>query len=287
MPATEAIPVGPAERLPRDLAGLADWELAEIVRSQPPASKRRDAAFELLVSRYRYLIQSCVQRYKRGPEPVEDLMQVGYVGLVKAISNFDPAVGSSLNAYARPYISGEIKRHFRDTRWQIHVTRSVQELILEVRQVSGQLAQELGRTPDESDLARHLGVSGAALREARGAEMAFRPGSLDAPIDGQAGLGSLADLLGEEDPRMEHMLGMQAVAAHWRELHPRERKILLMRFYGEMTQTEIGQQLGLSQMHVSRLITGALGYLRPRLTGQLDGPYGPRSAGAPVLQQVP
>jgi RNA polymerase sigma-B factor len=267
MRAAEKIPAG---RMPQELAGLEDRELLQIVRSLPPGSARRGAACELLVSRYRHLVRSCVRRYGRSPEPAEDLMQVGYVGLLKAISNFDPAAGGSLAAYAQPTISGEIKRHFRDRRWPIHVQRSVQELVLEVREASGQLAQDLGRVPAESDLAGHLGVSGAALREARRAELAFQPGSLDAPIGGEPGTGSLADLIGEEDPRMEHMLGMGAVVAHWRELPPREQKILAMRFYDDMTQVEIGRQLGLSQMHVSRLIARALGYLRSCLLGERD-----------------
>ena len=254
-------------RMLESLAGLDDSELLSIVGSLSPGSERRAAACEVLVSRHGGLVRACVQRYLRGPEPAEDLMQVGYVGLVKAINNFDPAFGRSLAAYAHPCILGEIKRHFRDKRWQIHVKRSVKELVLEVRQATWQLTQELGRAPAESELAHHLGVSGRDLREARQAEMAFRPSSLDAPLTGESGATSLADLIGEEDPRLEHMLGMQTVAMHWAELPPREQKILFMRFQGDMTQTEIGRQLGISQMHVSRLLTHALGYLRPRLLG--------------------
>jgi RNA polymerase sigma-B factor len=200
-----------------------------------------------------------------GPEPAEDLMQVGYVGLLKAISNFDPAAGASLATYAQPCISGELKRHFRDKRWQIRVKRPVQELVLEAREATWRLAQELGRTPAGSDLARHLGVSGDDLRQAQRAELAFWPYSLDAPLAGQPSMGTLADDLGEEDPRLEHMLGMQAVATHWGELPTREQKILLMDFRGGMTQAQIGQRLRISQMHVSRLRAHALGYLRSRL----------------------
>jgi len=256
----DRVPGGPIE----DLAGLGDRELLAIVGSLPPGSGRRDTACELLVSRYRHLVGSCARRYSRSPEPAEDLMQLGYVGLLKAIGNFDPAGAGGLAAFARPYISGEIKRHFRDKRWPVHVPRPVQELVLEIRAESGYLAQDLGRVPAESDLARHLGVSGDALREARLAELAFQPGSLDAPL-GESGTDTLADLLGGEDPRLERMLGMRAVATHWGELPPREQKILIMRFYGDMTQAQIGQHLGLSQMHVSRLTARALGHLRARL----------------------
>jgi len=267
----------------KGLAGLDDRELLEIVRSGPLASARRDAACELLVSRHRPLVWSCVQRYRRSPEPAEDLMQVGYVGLLKAINNFDPAFGGSLAAYAQPCISGEIKRHFRDKRWQVHVKRSVKELMLEVREASRQLTQDLGRVPSESDLARHLGVSDDDVREVRRAELAYQPWSLDAPLAGQPGTASLADLLGEEDPGMERMLGIQAVAAHWTELPRREQQILVMRFYGEMTQAQIGHQLGISQMQVSRLLTHALGYLRPRLLGL---PEHPVTQGSPPPRQV-
>ena len=225
----------------QDLAGLDDGELLVIVGSQPRSSHRRMAACELLVGRYDGLVRSCVRRYPLGPELTEDLMQVGYVGLVKAINNFDPAVGRSLGAYAQSYITGEIKRYFRDKRWPIQVTRPVKELAIEVRAVTWPLTQELGRTPAESDLARHLGVSRRDLRDARLAEKAFQPSSLEAPQSGQpGGQASLADLLGEEDPHIEHVLGMQALATHWGELPPREQQILLLRFYGGMTQTQVG-----------------------------------------------
>ena len=262
-------PAGPVHT---GLAGLADSELLEILRSLPQASERRAAACEVLVSRYRHLVWSCAQRYRRSPEPAEDLIQVGYVGLLKAISNFDPAFGGSLAAYAQPCITGEIKRHFRDRRFLVHVKRSVQELILEAREATTQLTQDLGRVPTESDLAGHLGVSGADLREAQGAELAFRPSSLDAPVGGQPAAVTLADFLGEDDPALEHMLGIQSVAAHWGELPRREQQILTLRFYGDMTQAQIGHQLGISQMHVSRLLAHALGYLRPRLLGLPEHP---------------
>jgi RNA polymerase sigma-B factor len=262
-----AVPPAAAGRTLESLAELDDRELLRIVRSQPLASTRRSAACELLVSRHRHLVRSCVQRYKRSPEPAEDLMQVGYVGLLKAINNFDPDVGGSLAAYAQPCISGEIKRHFRDKRWQVHVERSMQELVLQVRNATRQLTQELGHLPTDEELAGHLGISEDDLREAQRADLVFQPASLDAPLAGRPDAASLADVLGEEDPEVERTLDMESVAAHWDELPRREQKILLLRFYGDMTQAEIGQQLGISQMHVSRLLAHALGYLRQRLLG--------------------
>src|ERR1700689_4129203 len=280
--------VAPPDRVLReDLAGLDDRALLDIVRLSPRASQRRAAACELLVSRHRGLVWSCVRRYLSSPEPAEDLMQVGYVGLLKAISRFDPAAGCSLATYAGPCISGEIKRHFRDKRWHVRVNRSVQELVLEVRAATWRLAQELGRTPADSDLARHLGISADDLRQARRAELAFWPSSLDAPLAGQAGQAGmiiLADVLGEEDSRLEHMLGMQAVATHWGELQPREQEILLLDFRGGMTQTQIGRRLGISQMHVSRLRAHALGYLRSRL---LDLQEHSVAGGGPATEPQP
>jgi RNA polymerase sigma-B factor len=252
------------------LAEMDDLELLAVVGSLPYGSERRQAACELLVDRYRGLVWSCVHRYGRGAEPTEDLVQAGYVGLMKAINKFDPAFGRGLAAFALPCVAGEIKRHFRDRRWQIHVKRPAKELATEVRAVIGQLTQELGRTPAEADLVRYLEVSAESLRDAQLAEMAFRPCSLDAPLTGRSGGSSLADLVGDEDPRIDHLLSMQAVATHWGELPPREQQILLLRFRGGLTQAEIGQQLGISQMHVSRLLTHALGYLRHRLLGLAD-----------------
>jgi RNA polymerase sigma-B factor len=249
----------------RDLDELRDAELLTMIQSMPRGSAMRDAACEVLVTRYRPLVRSCVLRYKNSTESQEELMQVGYVGLLKAINNFDPAVGTNLAGYAQPCVSGEIKRHFRDKRWQVHVKRSLQELRLELRNAAAQLTGELGRTPTDAELARHLSVSDADVREARQADLAFQAASLDSPVTTQDGSASLGDLLGDDDPQLEHVIDMQAVWAHWTELPDREQQLLLMRFYGNMTQSEIGEQLGISQMHVSRLLAGALSYLRAHL----------------------
>ena len=274
-------------RMPADLTGMDNGALLDIVRLSPRASARRAAACELLICRHQGLVWSCVRPYLHGPEPAEDLMQVGYVGLLKAISNFDPVFCRSLATYARPCISGELKRHFRDKRWRVHVKRPVQELVLEVREATWRLAQELGRTPADSDLTRHLGISGDDLRQAQRAEAAFQSHSLDAPLGGQRGTSILADVLGAEDPRLEHMLSMQAVAAHWGELPPREQEILLMRFRGGMTQAQIGQRLCISQMHVSRLTAHALGYLRSHLLDLEETHPGAGPAAAPQPPKGP
>jgi len=249
---------------PEDLRSRGDAELLTMVHSLPRGSAVRDLACEVLVTRYQPLVRSCVLRYRGSTEPQEELMQVGYVGLLKAINNFDPAVGASLASYAQPCVSGEIKRHFRDKRWQVHVKRSLQELRLEVRNATGELMGALGRAPTEAELASRLGVSEDDVRDALQADQAFRAASLDSPLPGEDG-SSLGELLGAEDPQLEHVLDMQAVWAHWDGLPEREQQLLLMRFYGNMTQSEIGARLGLSQMHVSRLLAAAIAYLRTRL----------------------
>jgi RNA polymerase sigma-B factor len=244
-----------------------DGELLRIVRSLPKASPRRVRACEELVRRHRKLVLSCVQRYAGGPEPTEDLIQVGYVGLLKAINRFDPAVGGSLAAYAQPCITGEIKRHFRDKRWQLHVKRPMKELALQIRDTAGPLAQELGHEPSDRDLADTLSATEARIRQGRAASLALQPWSLDAPLTQRTGAASLADVLGHEDPHIEKLLDLRAVAAHWGELPRREQRILVMRFYGDMTQAQIGAHFGISQMQVSRLLAHALGYLRERVLG--------------------
>jgi RNA polymerase sigma-B factor len=209
-------------------------------------------------------------------------MQVGYVGLLKAINNFDPDVGSNLAAYAQPCISGEIKRHFRDKRWQVHVKRSAQELRQELRRARAELTQTLARSPRSDELAGHLGISDADMQEAQRADLVFQASSLDAPLGDTPDAATLAELTGAEDPQLEHTLDIQAVWTHWQDLPARQQRLLLMRFYGNMTQSEIGDRLGISQMHVSRLLAGALDYLRGRLiddTGdQVPGGSPARSA---------
>jgi RNA polymerase sigma-B factor len=250
-----------------ELSNLDDHELLRLVRALPRGDTLRSSACETLIERYQKLVRSCVRQYRGSPESAEELMQVGYVGLLKAINNFNPEIGGSLSAYAQPCVSGEIKRHFRDKRWQVHVRRSAQELLLEVRKATEDLTHKLGRAPGDDELASHLGVTEDELLEARRADMVFHTYSLDAPIFDRQDPVQLADLLGEDDHDVEHTLDMEAVSAHWKELPVREQRILTMRFYGNLTQAEIGQRLGISQMHVSRLLARSLSYLRDRLLG--------------------
>ena len=254
-----------------ELRGLSDNDLLAQMHAVPRHGEDRAAICEILVERYTSLVQSCVWPYRHSPEPVEDLMQVGYVGLLKAINNFSPEIGDSLTAYAMPCVTGEIKRHFRDKRWLIHVRRPVQELLLEMRTVTEDLTQQLGRRPADNEVATVLGVTEDDIREARRAGLVFSAYSLDAPQSDRADSGQFAELFGEDDQAVGHAIDMEAVNAHLDELPEREQRILIWRFYGNLTQDQIGQRLGISQMHVSRLLAHALAYLRDKLTGEPAG----------------
>ena len=253
-----------------ELSELDDDRLLALFRASPAGSAQRADACEILVARHAKLVRSCVRQYLGSPEPAEDLMQAGYVGLLKAINNFDPAFGRGLRAYAVPCITGEIKRHFRDKRWQVRVTRPIQELLLELRKATEDLTHELGRHPVDEELAKRLGVTEEDLRAARQAAEGFTALSLDAPTADADDPATLGSLLGEEDAAVNRTVDMEAVARHWVELPRREQRILVLRFYGNFTQDEIARRLGISQMHVSRLLAHALGWLRDRLLHDPD-----------------
>jgi RNA polymerase sigma-B factor len=218
-----------------ELRELSDNALLARLRPLPRGSAEREAICEILVARYASLVRRCVQRYRQSPESPEDLLQVGYVGLLKAINNFDTAPGDSLSAYAQPCVSGEIKRYFRDRRWQIRVCRQSQELLLEMRSAEETMTQQLGRTPADSELAGHLGVPEADVLEARRAYQVFTTHSLDAPVSSRDDPALLADIIGEDDPAIAHAIDIQAVHAHLDELPEREHRILMLRFYGNLT----------------------------------------------------
>jgi RNA polymerase sigma-B factor len=264
-PGDFAGPPGSAGEPP--LAGLGDTDLLAIVSAAPRGSEQREAACQVLVQRYSWLVSSCVQQYSGSPEFREDLLQVGYVGLLTAINRFDPELGSSLPGYARPCISGEIKRHFRDKRWQVRVRRPIQELRLRMREAAGELTQQLSRSPSEAELADFLAVSIEEIREARLADEAFLVRSLDTPL-GDGDGASLGDFLATDDPGLEQVVDMEALRVIWPTLPEPEQRILMMRYYGGMTQADIGSRLRISQMQVSRLQARALRFLRHAMLGQ-------------------
>ena len=243
-----------------------DTELVSLVHSLPAGSTQRERAFESLIARYRPMVRACARRYQTPPELADELMQAGYLGLMKAISNFDPDVGVSLPAYAQPCITGEIKRYFRDHRSPIRIQRPLQELRQEIRAATDTLTQELGRPPQAAELAAHLDVSEAQVTEAQGASRAFHALSLDAPVADEDDGASLGELTGADDPQLQHVVDIESVHAPWAELDDQSQLLLTLRFYGNMTQEQIGERLGVSQMQVSRLLRRALDHLHDRLT---------------------
>ena len=254
------------------VGGCDDSELTALVQSLPRDNSLREAACAELVRRYDFLVHHTAMRYSNSPEPVEELLQAGYIGLLKAINNFDAARGPGLAAYAYPCVTGEVKRHFRDKRWQVHVRRSAQELRTDMAKTRADLTQQLSRIPTDAEVGEHLGLDTGQLEEAHRAQAAFQAISLDAPMSADPDASTLGDLLASDDTQLETSLGMDAVWAHLPDLPPREQRILAMRFYGNMTQEQIGHELGLSQMHISRLLTHALTYLRSQILGS-DPPF--------------
>jgi RNA polymerase sigma-B factor len=248
-----------------ELTELTDDDLLRLCRSHGRDTQEWAVACEELVQRYTPLVRACARPYFNSPESADDLLQVGYLGLMKAIRNYDPAFGNGLRAYAVPCITGEIKRHFRDKRWQVRAIRPLQELVLELRGATEDLTHELGRLPGDDELAKRLGVTPEELREARRAAEGLSAISLSVPLGDEEDSAELGDMLGEQDAGFEQAVDMEAVETHWSELPRREQQILLLRFYGNLSQAEVASQLGISQMHVSRLQARALARLRDRL----------------------
>ncbi len=208
------------------------------------------------------------RRYGGRGEPLEDLEQVACMALVRSVDRYDPGRGP-FSAYAAATIVGELRRHFRDTAWAMHVPRRMQELSLEVGKATATLTTELARAPKVTDLARHLGASEQQVTAALQTTTAYAPVSLNSPRR-ESGA-ELGDLLGGPDRGIEAVDDRITVAVLLRRLPPRERRLLTLRFYGNMTQAEIAAELGISQMHVSRLISRALTWLREAMLS--DEPY--------------
>jgi RNA polymerase sigma-B factor len=221
------------------------------------------AAREALVERFLPLARQLARRYQHGSEHLDDLVQVASLGLLKAIDRFDPARETAFSSFAVPTILGELKRHFRDKGWSVRVPRDLQELAVRVDRVTDELARELGRTPSVGEIAKRTGTSDEQVLEAREASAAYRAVSLDRPRDddeeSDAGVG---ESFGIEDPGFGIAEDAATVERLMRVLSAREREVLRLRFSEDLTQSEIGARVGVSQMHVSRLIRHAVAQLR-------------------------
>jgi len=217
------------------------------------------------------LVKFAAGRFRTRSEPMEDMVQVGTIGLIKAIDRFDPDRGIEFTTFALPTITGEIKRFFRDTSWAVHVPRRLQELRLRLAKASENLEQQIGRPPTAGELAAHLELPVDEVREGIVAANGYTSSSLDAKALGEESQdeesGFLARL-GMPDPGFEGTENMICLKPLVAELPERDRRILSLRFGAEMTQTEIGAELGISQMHVSRLLNRTLAQLRSGLLGE-------------------
>jgi RNA polymerase sigma-B factor len=210
------------------------------------------------------LAQRLARRFRDRGEPIDDLIQVAMVGLVNAVDGYDPTRGCEFGGYATPTIVGEIRRYFRDKGWRIKVPRRLQELRIQVNRAKMELSQTMAASPTLADIARHLQVEPEDVAEAVEAARLYNPVSLSAPAGPDTDLG-IADPLGDEDPGMEAVENRESVKPLLAALPERERRILTMRFFGEMTQSQIASELGISQMHVSRLLAQTLRKLRTQL----------------------
>ena len=205
----------------------------------------------------------CARRYRGRGIAAEDLDQVAYLGLVKAVQGFDVDRGHDFLSFAVPTIRGELRRYFRDLGWTLRPPRPIQELQTRILGIEGDLAQELGRSPRPSDFARHLGEDLEHVLDALGASGCFTPASLDAPAP--EGADDLGERLGDVDTGFAAAEARLTLRALMRGLAPRERRILELRFFGGWTQAEIGAEIGVTQMQVSRLLNRTLARLRERM----------------------
>jgi RNA polymerase sigma-B factor len=228
----------------------------------PADSPERRRTREQLIEMHLPLVRFFARRYAGHREPFEDVLQAGALGLVKAVDRFDPGRRIAFSTFAAPTILGEIRRHFRDRTWAVHVQRTLQELTMQVTRCAGELTQELGRAPNVGELAGRVGKPQERVLEALDCAAAYTATSLEAP-NGEGR--TLGETIGAEDPALVDVELHESLAPALSRLPARERRILQLRFYGNMTQSEIAAQFGISQMHVSRLLTGTLRRLREEL----------------------
>ena len=229
------------------------------------------AAREALVARFLPLARQLARRYQRAEEPLEDLVQVASLGLIKAIDRFDPEREIAFSSYAVPTILGELKRHFRDRTWSVRVPRDLQELALKVDRAIGELSRETGRSPAVAEIAAMLEESEEAVLEAMQASSAYRATSFDAPRAGgdEDSGDTLGDAVGSDDTGFGLAEDRATLDRLMQSIGPREREVLRLRFVEDMTQAEIGERVGVSQMQISRLIRQSLTRLRE--AAQQDG----------------
>jgi RNA polymerase sigma-B factor len=235
--------------------------LSKLSADDPARQPIRDA----LVESHLPLVEYLARRFAGRGEPLDDLVQVATIGLIKAVDRFDPDRGVEFSTYATPTIAGEIKRHFRDKGWAVRVPRRLQELKLALTRATADLTQELNRAPTVAELAKHLKLSEEEILEGLESAHAYSTVSLDAPDSDDDDGPAVADSLGMVDDALEGVEYRESLKPLLEKLPAREKKILMLRFFGNMTQSQIAGELGISQMHVSRLLARTLAQLRTGL----------------------
>jgi len=237
-----------------------------VFRDEGASQAERERARDDLVHLHLPLVEHCARRFRNRGEPLEDLVQVGTIGLIKSIDRFDVDRGVEFSTYATPTIIGEIKRYFRDKGWAIRVPRRLQELRMQIGTATAELTQSLGRSPTPRELAETIGCTVEEIVEGIESSNAYSTLSLDASDDGEdGGAATMLDALGMEDVGLEHVEIRESIKPLLDKLAPREKKILLLRFFKNMTQSQIAEEIGVSQMHVSRLLNRTLEQLRASL----------------------
>jgi RNA polymerase sigma-B factor len=245
-----------------DLTRQRSAELFGLLRNNGLSEQDRATARDDLVHLHLPLVEHCARRFRNRGEPFEDLVQVGTIGLIKSVDRFEAERGVEFSTYATPTIIGEIKRHFRDKGWAIRVPRRLQELRMQIVTATAELTQDLGRSPTPRELSERIGCTVEEIIEGMESSNAYSTLSLDATDDSDEPGGSMLDALGTDDPNIEHVEVRESIKPVLDQLDPREKRILVLRFFKNMTQTQIAEEVGISQMHVSRLLTRTLDQMR-------------------------
>jgi RNA polymerase sigma-B factor len=240
-------------------------ELFAVLGDEEASAVTRSVARDDLVHLHLSLVEHCARRFRNRGEPYEDLVQVGTIGLIKAVDRFETDRGVEFSTYATPTVIGEIKRHFRDKGWAIRVPRRLQELRMQIGGATGELTQKLGRSPTPRELAEAIGCTVEEVMEGIESSHAYATLSLDASDDNDDGPPAILAGLGIVDANIEHVEVRESLKPLLEGLGEREKRILLLRFFKNMTQSQIAEEIGVSQMHVSRLLTRTLAQLRTSL----------------------
>jgi RNA polymerase sigma-B factor len=250
---------------PRSATRARSRDLFVLLADAPGGSSDHQSAREELVRLHLPLVDYLARRFAGRGEPLDDLVQVGTIGLIKAIDRFDSERGVEFSTYATPTIIGEIKRHFRDKGWAVRVPRRLQELRLTLATATEELSHSLGRAPTVAEIGARIGASEEEVLEGLESANAYSTISLDAGGESEEGPGAVLDTIGVDDEALEGVVYRESLRPLLAELAPRERQILMLRFFRNMTQSQIAHEVGISQMHVSRLLAKTLAELREGL----------------------